>query len=76
MNIVNPGKTAITVNGGDIKLCGVYFRHSPVKCEVNSGRTEFYAPVTSGKGREGITEFYSIEKNGGECILEYEMVQQ
>lgn len=76
MNIVNPGKTAVTVNGGDIRLCSVYFKQSPVKCEINGGRAEFYAPVASGKGREGITQFYDIAGNGGETSVKYEMVKQ
>lgn len=76
MNIVNPGKTAITVNGGDVKLCSVYFKQSPVKCEINGGKAEFYAPVASGKGREDIVRFYDIAVNGGETQVKYEVVKQ
>jgi len=75
MNIVDPGKTAITVNGGDVKLCSVYFKRSPVKCEVNRGKAEFYAPVTSGKGKP-IDNFFEISCSGGEKTVRYDMVKQ
>lgn len=47
MNIVAAGRQAVTVNGGEIRLCGVYFRKAPAKCVINGGKTEFIAQISS-----------------------------
>lgn len=64
MNIVAPGKTAVTVNGGNVELCSVFFVHSPAKCKINGGKTVIYAPVTTGKFREDKSEYYDIAVSG------------
>lgn len=74
MNIVAPGKAAVTVNGGEIDLCSVFFMRAPALCEINGGSTTFYAPVTTGKNREG--DMYQISHNGGEYVLEFAAVKE
>lgn len=47
MNIVAPGKTAVTVNGGDIFMSQIYFQRSPVTAERTGGRAVLFAPTTN-----------------------------
>ena len=75
MNIVDPGRVAITVNGGNIELCSVFFAKSPMLCEIGGGETKLIAPMTTGYGKED-DGGYSISLKSGQLYERFATIKE
>lgn len=76
MNIVAPGKAAITVNGGELEVVSVFFMRENSLCEINGGKSEFYAPAACGLYKNNGENSLKFEKNEGDAVIEYRMVKE